>query len=72
MTDLITHLTTMTLKAFIAWLQIQTDGWKATARLETVKDLPDDLREFTPRTLDDWLDTLWSASTLQVRHHPKK
>lgn len=55
---LITHLTIMTLEAFIAWLRARVDEWENAARLEAVTDLPDDLREFAPRTLEDWLEGL--------------
>jgi formylglycine-generating enzyme required for sulfatase activity len=54
----ITHMTIMTLEAFIAWLRLRTEEWEAAARLEAVKDLPDDARCFTPRTLEDWISDL--------------
>ena len=55
---LITRRTFMTLEAFIAWLKIRTDEWEAAARLEAVRDLPDNVRCFTPTTLQNWLDEL--------------
>lgn len=55
---LITRQTIMTLEAFIAWLRIRTDEWQNAARLEAVRDLPEDVRCFTPTTLQNWLDEL--------------
>lgn len=55
---LITRQTFMTLEAFVAWLRRRTDEWEAAARLEAVRDLPDDDLCFTPTTLQNWLDEL--------------
>lgn len=55
---LITRQTIMTLEAFVAWLRLRTNEWEAAARLEAVKDLPNDCRCFTPTTLENWLEEL--------------
>lgn len=54
----ITHLTIMTLEAFIAWLRHRTNEMQTAARLENVKRVPHDAKCFTPRTLEDWIDSL--------------
>lgn len=54
----ITHMTIMTLEAFTAWLRTRLEDWENAARLEAVKNLPDDVRCFTPRTLEDWISDL--------------